>query len=136
MAVALQLTNYILTNTASRSNRVILPRRRGKVKQADTPSSIAKAKNDLQKAHKKFKRRPTELNINVYKQAQISYRKAVKKWRISDSIRRDQRLYTIMTDNPSDIYKFLRGNKSSSKDIQELKVGNKLYAGDYIPDGF
>ena len=136
MAVALQLTNFALTNTATLSNRALSSSRRGKEKQSVTPPFIIKAKSDLQRAHKKLKRRKTEINIIAYKQAQKSYRKAVKRWRICDSIRRDQRLYTIMSDNPADIFKFLRGNKTASKEIRELKVGNQIYSGDSIPDGF
>ena len=128
MSVALQMTNFALTNTAISANKAIPLGGSQKSKHMAMPPSILKAKKDLHHAHKKLKRRNSEENIFSYKQAKIHYRKAIKRWRIHESIRRDQRLHTIMTDNPSEIFKFLRGTKSS-REIRELKVGNNVYSG-------
>ena len=135
MSVALQMTNFALTNTAISTNKAIPLGGSQKSKHMAMPPSILKAKKDLHHAHKKLKRRNSEKNIFSYKQAKIHYRKAIKRWRIHESIRRDQRLHTIMTDNPSEIFKFLRGTKSS-REIRELKVGNNVYSGEHIPNGF
>ena len=97
---------------------------------------ILKAKKDLQRAHKRLGRFPSEQNVVNYKKFQVLYRKAVKMWRISEGMRRDQRLHTIMTDKPADIFKFMRSHKPSSREILELIVGNRVYSGDDIPDGY
>ena len=136
MAVALQLTNFVLTNTAKLCNQVLPLNGKKKDKQMFTPLPILKAKKDLQRAHKKLGRSRSEQNVVNYKKFQVLYRKAVKMWRFSEGMRRDQRLHTIMTDKPTDIFKFMRSNKPSSREILELKVGNRVYSGDDIPDGF
>ena len=60
-----------------------------------------------------------------------------KAWKVSEAVKRDQLLSTILTTNPSTAYSFLRASKNiNTGPIQTLSVGNKIYSGDSVSDGF
>ena len=51
--------------------------------------------------------------------------------------KRDETLSTILSVNPSAAYKAIKSSKEAAcSEIQNLKVGDKLYSGEKIPDGF
>ena len=50
---------------------------------------------------------------------------------------RDTKLFTILEKNPAELHKSIKRSKATaSTQIQKLTVGNKIYTGDLIPDGF
>ena len=52
-------------------------------------------------------------------------------------MKRDSKLFSILEDNPSKLYKSIKKFKSStSHQIQKLKVNDKVYFGSSVPDGF
>ena len=51
--------------------------------------------------------------------------------------KRDETLSSILSVNPSAAYKAIKSSKeAASSEIQNLKVGNKIYSGEKVPDGF
>ena len=60
--------------------------------------------------------------------ARSAYRKAVRAEQRDDSIRRDQKLFSVKSPDPGSLFRAIRGHKSpSSNKIHELKVMNKTY---------
>ena len=55
MSVLLKMTNYVLANTASKTNKAISLAQRPTPKSAPTPKAVLSAKQQLNKAHKKLK---------------------------------------------------------------------------------
>ena len=50
---------------------------------------------------------------------------------------RNEKLHSILTNAPSSLFQSIKSNRKSSSDaIHELKVGDKTYIGDSVPDGF
>ena len=50
---------------------------------------------------------------------------------------RDKNLFNILGKNPSSVHHAIKASKNAlTSDIQNLKVGNRLYSGKNIPDGF
>ena len=56
----------------------------------------------------------------------------------SENIKRDEHLYSILTNNSNDVFKSIKAlkNTSSRSKLQKLTVGNKTYEGEHVPDGF
>ena len=66
-----------------------------------------------------------------------SYKRAVRSVRLKDGIKRDDRLLTILSDNPSSLYSFIKSSRNiSTSKIEKLTVKDKVYLGDKVPDGF
>ena len=64
-------------------------------------------------------------------------KRMTKEWQGSEGVKRDQRLSTILTTNPSSAYSFLRSSKNiNTGTIQTLSVGDKVYSGSAVSDGF
>ena len=63
---------------------------------------------------------------------------AIRKEQTTDSINRDEKLSTILTNNPSAVHKAIKGlkNSTSSSNIHTLNVGPTSYVGSAVPDGF
>ena len=69
--------------------------------------------------------------------ARATLRQAVRAEHSKLRNERDKNLFNILTTNPSSVHHAIKASKNASpSDIQNLKVGNKLYSGKNIPDGF
>ena len=65
------------------------------------------------------------------------HRKLVRKARMNESVKRDSKLDLLRSEDPTKCFNDIRMYKSKSrKDVQKLKVGNKIYEDDEVPDGF
>ena len=71
------------------------------------------------------------------KTAQKLYRQTVRKVRLKQSLKRDSKLDSILSKDPRAIYSYLRtSRKTKTSNIQNLKVGDEVYHGDMVGDGF
>ena len=142
MYVLLQLTNYALTNAASATNKAISLAVKTRNKIAHKPKQILIATQKLRRAHKKWKQSTDSshgiaLAKSTYKSALKSYKTAVRTVRLNGESNQDSKLLTILSDDPSSLYTFIRSSKGSSQTkIEKLSVKNKVYFGDRVPDGF
>ena len=69
--------------------------------------------------------------------AKSSLQRIVRSAQVGACYDRDSRLFTILEKNPSDLFKSIKKfKKTSSTQIQKLVVGDKIYTGSLIPDGF
>ena len=69
--------------------------------------------------------------------ARREYRQAIRLERLQNNLVRDQRLHSILTDSPASLYSYLRSSKAKNMTcIEKLSVGDKIYLGDKVPDGF
>ena len=72
-----------------------------------------------------------------HKQLKSQVRKLKLQANALEGIIRDELLFSICSDNPSLLYKSVRNSKNrGSGKINKLKVGDRVYLGDDIPDGF
>ena len=84
---------------------------------------------------------PQPADVNAAKASHSAARAELKSlskaWRRSEAVKRDQRLSSILTSNPSAVYSFLRSAKGgASKSIQKLTVSGSVYTSSSVPDGF
>ena len=49
----------------------------------------------------------------------------------------DTKLFEILSSNPQNVYQFIkRSRRSNTSNVQHLTVGEKVYVGDTVADGF
>ena len=102
-----------------------------------TPHVIRAAKRKLSAKHRYSHTKPNASTRNQLERARKSYRETVRMTRLQQSIKRDQMLDSILSDNPSQIYSYIRSCKQTrTSKIEKLAVGGKLYCGDQVGDGF
>ena len=146
VSVLLQTTNSILSSSASLTNKSVKLDKPSIVKSKPIPGPLRityKAMNTANKIFRKISHNQEstleqiEAARATLKDRRKDHRKLVRYFRAKDNLKRDELLYSILTSNPSEIYKKLRQAKSNvSSEIQALHVGDKLYTAPNIVDGF
>ena len=65
------------------------------------------------------------------------YRQEIRKEQRDDSIKRDENLNNILTNNPTSVHRSIKGFKNSNTNkIHTLHVNDATYVGKAVPDGF
>ena len=138
MSVLLSLTNNILSKCATLTNKSRKLGIKMKAKPKSTPKPIKKAKDAMSKAHKKFKSGTgITLSKDAFNISRKKYRKAVRQFRIQEALKRDQNHDSILSTNPASAYKYINSKrKVKSGQIEHLTVGDKVYVGQTVCDGF
>ena len=137
IAVLLQSTHDIMNLAATTTNPSVSLNEEKYCKAFKTPHSVTRAKRKLDKKHRMMLKRGTSSSILQLKSARKQYRLAVRTWRLTEAVKRDTRLDTILSKDPKQIYSYLRSaRKTKNTSIQSLTVGKKLYEGTKVADGF
>ena len=138
MSVLLNVTNYIMASIASKTNKTVSLNKKPVCKSSPTPPTVLSAKKQLTKAYEKLRgARSDPVQRQRFKMAQKAYRSSVRAHRVKEGSKRDEKLYSILTDNPSLLFKHIKSlRKTGSTAIQKLTVGQKIYEGETVPDGF
>ena len=138
MSVLMQLTNSVMdmaaaaTNTSTQLSTKIRTKKRTKL-----PRSITKAKNKLNKAHKKLKYRQDEEAMNDFKLCRKIYHQTVRNQNLLEDIERDTRLFDMIGENPAKVFSHIKSMKRLKRSATEkLTVGSKIYCGEHVADGF
>ena len=139
-SILLQSTNTLLSLAASSSNRVVSLATTKPVKSERIPKHIRKAKNALAKLYSEYRdleeanaSQPRLLDLKTkLKTLKIQHRKLVRWARLKKSISRDSK-----NQIQHKINKSIKHTKTkSTRDIHRLKVGDKIFEGENVPDGF
>ena len=142
VSLCLQSTNRILVETAIATNKSVDLGKNMKPKSRPVSPAIKKSQKQLLKNHKiisMFTGYPSELYNLKQKHAndRDAHRKLVRSQNAAESIERDRDLFDILDNNPNKVYKMIKANKAcSTRPISQLTVGDRLYAGKAVPDGF
>ena len=139
-SVLLQSTNFILSQVAATTNKVISLAAPSKQRAAKTPKCIRKSGNALSKAHSELRKllenQCSEKVVSLVKsklaQLRKAHRKLVRHLRHQINIARDSKL----KPGQNNLHQAVRYVKQKvTTDIHQLHVGDKLYEGDCVPDG-
>ena len=147
MSVLLSLTNQILSNFATITNKSkIQGVKNPPPKSKPTPKSITNAKRLMNNKHQKYAFHTlssASLPTQVLKAKQSftltkkSYKQAVRQHRLKDSLKNFHKLDSILDDNPSAAYSYIKSCKQTkSSNIEKLTVRDKVYVGSAVCDGF
>ena len=136
-SVLLQSTTSILSLAATSTNPYVSLNEERKDRQSKPPPQIITARRRLNTKHKILARTNSAKAKADFLSARKAYRFTVRKCRLSQSLKRDQKLDSILSNDPKSLYSYLRRKKKAKiSKIQSLKVGNKVYQGDNVGDGF
>ena len=143
MSVLLSITSSILTKCATMTNKFIVMSSKSTTKSKRTPKAIKLAKNKMTKTHNFYKRIAIKDSKHTVAAAKDSfncskkkYKQAVKHTRLQESLQRYHRIDDIFA-NPGSAYAYIRScRKSKPKKIEKLTVGDKVYMGAGVADGF
>ena len=93
-----------------------------------TPWLIRRAEQKLKQDHKKWKRGLT--SKSSYNKALKLYKKTVRQVRLEKDFDRDNRLLSVLSDNPSSLYSFIKASSNNQPTkIEKLTVQDKVYLG-------
>ena len=136
-SVLLQATNHVLSSAACTTNQSTLLDAKQSIKCIKIPAKIRAARRKLLQKQKIARCHPSRIADEKLKIGRKLYRQTVRNIRLSQSLRRDKLLDTILSKNPSKIHTFLRSSKQTrSSTIARLSVGKKLYYSNMVGDGF
>ena len=144
MSILLQSTNDVLNTAAAASNKTVQLGREFRPKATDNPVVTA-AQAKVLRLSKLVKHlsssNSNEAQLLEAKQAVSAARAACKRAinAVTEQacLDRDTLLHSVLDSNPGALYKSLKHSKSeTSTKIQSLKVGNKVYTGSSVSDGF
>ena len=136
-SLLLQFTNDILIRAASKTNPWTSSNNSDQQKQIKAPLLIRRAKRKLERKNKAFLKKPCfQTHINLVREKK-SYHLLVRQQRVLQAVKRDAKIDNILATNPKSVYSCLRKIKGTkNKKIDKLQVGDKLYLGDMVGDGF
>ena len=81
--------------------------------------------------------RDKDIAYTRFLNAQKAYHATVRAHRRKQGIKRDEKLFEILSNNPMKVYQFIKRSKRNNiSKINHLKVGDKVYTGDDVADGF
>ena len=145
VSMLLNSTNDVLNTTAAASNKIVHLGKHFHPKPVEN-SEVSAAQAKLLRLSKLVKQLSSSLNCNEpqlleAKHALTAARSALKRSLNASTQKdcddRDKLHHTILGSNPASLYKSIKASKSgSSSKIQSLKVGDKLYSNNSVPDGF
>ena len=145
VSVLLQSTNDLLSTCAAASNKSIKLAKQSTIKPSSDPT-VSAAQAKLLRLSKLVQRlassdSTTEDQLNDAKRAVSAARSKCK--RIDNASKmlacneRDTLVHSVLSSNPGALYRSLKTSKNSqSSRIHSLSVGDKVYTGDSVPDGF
>ena len=144
VSILLKSTNDVLSTAASASNKVI------KLGQEFQPKPVLnletlEAQTKVLRLSKLVKHMSASSNSSVKQlceakqavtAARAAYKRAINADNKAADDTRDQLLYSVLQSNPRKVYSTLKSKGAKSSKIHSLKVGNKVYTGSNVSDGF
>ena len=142
IALALQSSTRLMTESASATNKTMVLGKPRKVSSVPTPRIIIQSQKALLDSHRAIKclnNDPDKLVDlkNKHNIEKNQHRKLLRKESSADSVQRDTYLLNVFDKNSSSFFGKMRaGNRNTSRKINQLHVSNKTYTEENVPDGF
>ena len=144
LSILLDLTNTVLNNAATTTNRHIKLGDSKPVKNRRLPPEIQRAQSDLHHALKQKRKLKFSHNDELITKAKSIVTEARRKLKLlsrrfqhNQDIKRDSSLFNITSSNPAATFQKIKAAKrDASCQVPFLTVGSKTYTGEKVPDGF
>ena len=137
MSVLLELTNIVMVKCAAITNKQRVVKKGVKKPKFKLPVDILKAKRKMNKAHKRFATYPCSSTEEKFRTCRKHYHQTVRAHNVKTEVERDAKLYSVMGENPSKVFRTIRFLKNSqANNIAKLTVGDQTYHGKHVADGF
>ena len=142
VSVLLELTNKALHLVASSTNKTISLSSEQSSKPTKVPHEIIAARKALKVAHEKLKSDLKMKSPNIitskemFRNVRKSLRFVTRKHRHKENLKRDKILSSILSQDPSKLYKTIRASrKNTSSAVPFITVGDKVYPRHQVADG-
>ena len=135
MSILINMTNIAMSSVASLTNKSVTLNKSPTYKSKKIPWPVLRAKRKLAAFRRKMK--VSDTNYSAYKAAKSDYKRTLRHFRVKSAFERDQKLCKFFEQNPRSAFNFIKSCRNSAPTkIDTLKVGNKIYRGSAVPDGF
>ena len=136
-SVFIQCTNDILINCSTATNPGFPNGATTGTKPKYIPTIIKRAKRVMNNKYNAMCRKNTPYSIKQFRDAQKSYKKLVRHIRVKNSVKCNAKVYSILSSDPRKVFNYLRKIKGGKQSrIESLRVGNDIYTGNMVGDGF
>ena len=145
-ALLLEATNNVLISSAVTTNKTFPLKNVSSQRPSRVPAPIKISQKALLREYKALKyciNDPNYKNEEIeaikanYKESRDKHRKLVRSIKAKDVIERDEKLFSILSSNPSKLFKSIkRSKRARSSRITKLLVDDKIYLGNSVKDGF
>ena len=143
VSILLRVSSEILSLAAVSTNKVISLATKQEVKSSKVPKDIKKSTKILLKKVKEVKHinqlDPVAATIarSHLKNLKSNHRKLIRRLENLKNVERDQKLFSILSSSPFSIFKRIKALKAPSAiQVPFLTVGEKVFVGDNVKDGF
>ena len=137
MSILLQLTTYVMNTIAAATNPSKSLKLSPNPKKKKIPTVIRKAKTKLNTAHRNYLSCQDQATADILKQHRKSYHRAVRGHAMQADLARDSQLFDIIGENPGKVFRLIKSmKKQHSGGTAKLTVGEKVYCGERVADGF
>ena len=137
MSLLLQLTNKVMSKAAMDTNQFRVLGRKVVQKKRKIPKNVKRAKQRLNKIHRRLKESfSTDLEAQFRKSKKI-YHRIVRTHNLMADLERDTMLFNIMGENPGKVFRYIKAiKKAGNTMVAKLTVGQEVYTGEAVADGF
>ena len=146
MTILLEATNMVLSQAALTVCKSLPVTMKSSPKSAKIPASIRRSNAALARTAKKLRIQSQDTRFSSiiveqtrerFKSMKADHRRLVRRKRMADNNKRDSETFSVLTENCKNFYQSVRKSKrSTTVKIQKLQVGDRLYEGDDVCDGF
>ena len=143
LSLLLEATNNILTITANNTNKSVMLDKKFPPKSKKTPLNIRKSARKLRIMHRNLKISEQAASPDfprlrdIYISERAAHRRLDRRNKAAEAATRDSFSSTILSKNPRPLFKHIKSaKKGKSSNINKLRVNQKTYLDDKVPDGF
>ena len=135
LSILLETTNNILNTSAANHNRAINLNKKVSPKANHKPKAVKDSERLLNQAHRNI--HPSNPHSQQqFNRLRAKHRHIVRQARQGYDKMQNDKLFTLLSSNPSSAFRTIKSAKSSdSVQVPSIKVGEKIYRGDRVIDG-
>ena len=137
MSVLLDLTNKVLSKAAMDTNKFRILRGKTVQRKNRIPKDVKKAKQRMNKIHRRLKETYSLALEDKLKLFRKMYHQVVRSHNLKTDMDRDIMLFNIMGESPGKVFRHIKAMKKAGNSlVPKLTVGQAVYTGESVADGF
>ena len=106
-------------------------------KKRKIPKNVKKAKQRLNKIHRRLKESFSTDLEDQFKESKKIYHEIVRSHNLMADMERDTKLFNIMGENPGKVFRYIKAIKMAGNTmVAKLTVDQEVYTGEAVADGF
>ena len=145
LSILLQQTNTILSSAAKATQKTISLSKKNQAKKPAIPADISEAfinhkltHDNLKEATSNPSSSPADIESARFKfsKTRAALQNIKRRGEVCQEIDKAEHLHTILTSNPSSLFRRIKSNKRDTISVNKLTVGNETFTGDDVGKGF